>query len=113
MLESLDETAGGTLKASFASLHTGDPGVTGDDEVTTAGAIYARQAATWAAAASATKDMTATPEFDVPAGTTITHFGLWTASTAGSFIGGGALSDDETFGAQGTYTLTDADIDLT
>jgi hypothetical protein len=51
------------------------------------------------------------PVFDVPAGRTVLYIGLWSAVTAGTFYGS-ALVTSETFGAQGTYTLTDMDLDL-
>ena len=70
------------------------------------------QAITWNAAASANLDNNANPVFDVPAATTVTHFGVWSASTGGTFYGGDALSDPETFAGQGTYTLSDVDISL-
>ena len=97
--------------AVFASLHTADPGTTGTSEATGGSPAYARKAITWNAAASGALDNNANPVFDVPAGT-YTHFGLWSASTAGTFYGGGSLSASETFAAQGTYTLSDADITL-
>lgn len=100
MLDTLD-----TL-APYASLHTADPGTTGASEVTGGSPAYARKAITWAAAAAGSKTLTGTATFDVPGGTTITHGGTWSAVSAGTFRGGGALSVSETFGAQGTYTLT-------
>lgn len=104
----LDALAG---VAVFASLHTADPGATGTNEVTGGSPAYARKAITWNAAASGALDDSNAPVFDVPAGTTITHVGLWSASSAGTFYGSFDITD-ETFGAQGTYTLTDADITL-
>lgn len=97
--------------AVWASLHTADPGLTGANEVTGGSPAYARKAITWNAAASGALDNNANPVFDVPASTTVTHFGLWSAATNGTFYGGGDLTD-ETFAGQGTYTLTDADITL-
>ncbi len=97
----------------YVSLHTGDPGSNGANEVTGGSPAYARKAVTWNAAASGNLDNNANPVFDVPAGTTITHYGLQSASSGGTFYGGDALSASETFGGQGTYTLTDLDITLT
>jgi hypothetical protein len=97
--------------AVFASLHTADPSTTGANEATGGSPAYARKAITWNTAASGALDNNANPVFDVPAGT-YTHFGLWSAATGGTFYGGGALSASETFGAQGQYTLSDADITL-
>lgn len=104
----LDELA---AVAVFASLHTADPGTNGANEVSGGSPAYARKAITWNAAASGALDNNANPVFDVPAGTTITHVGLWSASTAGTFYGSFDITD-EAFGAQGTYTLSDADVTL-
>lgn len=102
LLDELDET--GDLPAAYASLHTADPGSTGTSEVTGGTPAYARKALTWAAASGGSKGA-AMVTFDVPAGT-ITHFGLWTAVTGGTFRGGAALPANETYGAQGTYDLS-------
>lgn len=103
LLDELDES--GALPAAYASLHTADPGATGADEVTGGTPAYARKALTWAAAAGASKGA-AMVTFDIPAGTEITHFGLWTAVSGGTFRGGSALPANETYGAQGTYDLS-------
>jgi hypothetical protein len=46
-----------------------------------------------------------TATFDVPAGTTITHVGLWSAVTAGTFLDGFAVTS-QNFATAGTYTPT-------
>jgi hypothetical protein len=99
--------------AVFASLHTADPADSGTNEVSGGSPAYARKAITWNAAASGSLDNNANPVFDVPAGMTVTHAGFWSAATAGTFYGANALSASEAFGAQGTYTLSDADLSLT
>lgn len=104
----LDALAG---VATFVSLHTADPGTTGTSEATGGSPAYARKSCTWNAAAGGNLDNSNAPVFDVPAGT-YTHFGLWSAVTAGTFYGGAALSASETFAAQGQYTLLDADVTL-
>jgi hypothetical protein len=101
-----------TLSAAYASLHTADPGSTGTNEVSGGSPPYARRAITWNTATSGDLDDNTIPAFDVPASTTITHFGLWSASTAGTFLGGGTLDATQIFSTQGTYTLTDLDVTL-
>lgn len=91
--------------AAYVSLHTADPGTTGASEATGGSPAYARQALTWPAA-SAGAISAAEVTFDIPAGT-YTHWGLWDAVSAGAFLGGEALSQSETYGAQGTLDLTD------
>jgi hypothetical protein len=78
----------------YLSLHSADPGTTGASELTGGG--YVRQAvtfATWASGASSNTASAAVPN----AGTTAaTHFGLWTASTSGTYLIGGALASSVT-----------------
>lgn len=98
---------------AFMSLHTGDPGPNGINEVAGGTPAYARKAVAWGAASNGVVAITNQPVFDVPGQTTIGYFGLWTAATGGTYKGGGALSATETFGAQGTYTVTSATITVT
>lgn len=105
----LDALAG---VATHASLHTADPGTTGASEVTGGSPAYERQPVTWNTASGGNLDDSAVPTFNIPAGTTVTHFGLLTAGVGGTFLGGAALSAAEAFVAQGTYTLTDLDVSL-
>jgi len=96
--------------AAYASLHTADPGESGTNEVTGGSPAYARKAITWNPAADGAMDDSNVPVFDVPAGTTVSYVGFWNA--AGTVFYGYANVTDEVFAAQGTYTLTDADLDL-
>lgn len=100
----LDAFAGVAL---FASLHTADPGATGASEVTGGSPAYARIAVTWDSATGGVVDAdTGTPVvFDVPSGVTVAFAGLWSASTAGTWYGGDAVTN-VAFSGQGTYELT-------
>ena len=89
--------------AAYISFHTADPGSTGTSEVV--GGTYARVLTTWAAASAAAKAGSQVSA-NIPAATTITHWGLWTAVSGGTFHYGGALSASETFGGAGTYLFT-------
>lgn len=94
-----------TIKAAatFISLHTGNPGTTGANEV--AGGSYVRVATTWgtpAAGSMAGSQVT----INVPAGTTITSWGLWSLSSAGNFFDGGALPTNVLYSVAGTYLIT-------
>jgi hypothetical protein len=53
--------------ALYASLHTADPGTTGTSEVAGGSPAYARKSLTWTA------------------GSSITHAGIFSASTSGTF----------------------------
>jgi hypothetical protein len=99
----------GTL-AGYVSLHTADPGTSGTSEVTGGAPAYARKAITWASAASSQKASSSAQVFDVPAGTTITHAGYWSASSGGTFYGSRALDASQTYASQGTYTIASGGI---
>lgn len=94
--------------AAYISFHTSDPGTSGTGEVT--GGTYARTQTTWSSASAASKagsQVTA----NIPASTTITHWGLWTAASGGTFYYGdqlkvGGTPTPESFGAAGTYQFT-------
>lgn len=98
---------------AYVSLHTADPGATGTSEVTGGSPAYARKTVSWGAAASGTRSNSTQVVFDVPSGTTISYLGYWSAVSAGTFYGSRALSANETFGGQGTYTIAIGDIDET
>lgn len=85
----------------FLSLHTADPGDTGASEVS--GGSYARQGpVTFDAPVAGESDNANAVEFlDMPA-VTVTHFGLFTAVSAGTFLWGVALDASETFTAGDT-----------
>lgn len=98
--------------AVFASLHTGNPGTNGANEVTGGSPAYARKSVSWAAAASGALASNAQIVFDVPTGTTIQYVGFWSASTSGTFYGHVTITN-ETYTGQGTYTIASGDIDFT
>ncbi len=101
-----------TTPITHVSLHTASPGDSGANEVSGGSPAYARVAIAFnAPSAGSMDDSTNGATFNVPAGTTVTHVGFWSASTSGTFL---AYDDvtSESFGAQGTYTVTDADLDL-
>lgn len=88
---------------TYISAHTADPSTGGTSEVT--GGTYARQATTWgtASAGSRVGSQVAIP---IPAGVSVSYWGVWSAATAGTFLGGFALGATETFGAAGTLQHT-------
>ena len=93
---------GYTGNAAFMSLHTADPGATGASEVTGGAPAYARVAITWTAGATdGVSTGTLAGPFNVPAGTTITHVGLW--DSAGNYLDKAVLQ--ATFSSQGTLTI--------
>lgn len=106
----LDELAS---VAVWVSLHDGDPGATGVNELSGGDPAYARKQITWPAASGGSlDDSTDGLEFDVPAGSDVTHAGFWSAATDGTFYASDDVSDPESFTGQGTYTLSDAVLSL-
>lgn len=95
----------------FVSLHTSDPGQTGTGEVTTAAwPSYVRRdslqgdtkANAWAEAdvdgVSWNQKQLIYPVFDGGSEITITHFALWSALTAGTYLVNGALTTPRLIG---------------
>lgn len=83
-------TSYGGNASLFLSLHSSDPGNTGASEFTS----YAgtRPAVTFAVASGQTSLNSAQVVYDLNGGGTISHAGLWTATSGGTFKGGGALT---------------------
>jgi hypothetical protein len=78
----------------YISLHSADPGTTGASEFSGGG--YVRQAivfATWASGGSSNNGAIAVPN---AGSTAATYFGIWTASTSGTYVTGGALGSSVT-----------------
>ena len=101
-----------TTNWGFVSLHTADPGTTGASEVT--GGTYARVAVTWNAASGGSVTNSNALSINLPASTTAAYFGVWTASTAGTYYIGGALSPSVTTGTSaGIVTIAASAITVT
>lgn len=90
-----------------AALYTDDPGANGTaNEVTGGSPAYARKTIAWNAASGGEMAKNPSPAvvFDVPA-CTVKYAGFWNA--AATVYYGAEPVVNETFGAQGTYTLLD------
>lgn len=96
----------------YISLHSGDPGLTGANELSGSG--YARELASMAAAASQATDNDALVTFDTATGdwTQATYYGVWDALTTGNFIGGAALDTARTIlnGEYGEFAIAALDV---
>lgn len=99
-----------TVTTVYVSLHDADPGETGANEV--AGGSYARQTGTFSGSGG-TFDNTADIDFTSMPAVTVTHVGLWDASSGGNFLWGGALSASKAVGSGGTFRLSAGDLDVT
>lgn len=89
------------LTVTHASLHSADPGATGTNELAGGSPAYARKAVTVNAAASSSRALNATVEFDVPAAATVAYVGWWNSST---FLGSDPVTN-ESYTGQGIYRL--------
>ena len=104
MLNAFKGTAPAT-PCTYVSLHSDDPGDTGVNELTGGSPAYARKAITFNNAAAKSMTQSGTdPVFDVPGSTTVKYVGYWSAVSGGTFLGADDVVN-ETFAAQGTYTL--------
>ena len=102
------QVSGLTAVAVYGSLHTAEPNSSGSSEVT--GGSYSREAISWAAASNGTAVSDAQIVFDVPGGTTITHFGYWSAASGGTFYGARALNSPQTYATDGTFTIASGNV---
>jgi hypothetical protein len=87
----------------FVSAHTADPGQTGASEIV--GGTYARVALTSAAPSAGSDANSVALVINIPASTTVTHLGLWDASSSGHFLIGGPLGTSEVFTTAGTLNI--------
>ena len=93
-----------TTNWNYVSLHTGDPSTTGANEVT--GGTYARVAVTWNSPSGGSVTNSGALSINLPASTTASYFGVWSAGTSGTYYIGGALSPAVTTGASaGVVTI--------
>lgn len=90
---------------TWISLHTGNPSTTGANEATGGTPPYARKQTTWSGGASDGVYTGTQVTFDVPAGT-YTHVGIWSASTAGTFVDYYDIPTDVVMSAQGQIRVT-------
>jgi len=97
---------------SYVSLHTADPGTTGASEVS--GGTYARVAVTWNSPSGGSVSNSGALSINLPASTTASYFGVWGASSAGTYYIGGALSPSVTTGASaGVITIASGSLSVT
>lgn len=90
-----------TTIATHISLHSADPGTTGANSVGT------RVAASWSVDADGDLTLSSSAAFTgLTANQTVTHVGLWSASSGGTFRGGFSLSGDTSANSAGEYTVT-------
>lgn len=119
-LEILDHifnnSAAPAVATPWISLHTGDPGETGANELTAGTHTYARQSGAFGAASAGAVTTTAGLTWTDMPGTTITHIGVWSSSTVTattSFVWGGALTASKVVNAGDTFQVTTGNLTVT
>lgn len=105
----LSLTSGGSA-VDFTSTLT-DATLNKWTEISGGSPAYARLASAYASAAAGLTDDSTSHAFDVPAGAQVDGFSTHSALTVGTLYELTPVTQ-ETFGGQGTYTLTDAKISL-
>ena len=95
----------------FASLHTASPSTTGANEVS--GGSYARQSLTDGAPSSGVKSSTNAQNWTSMPSVTITHDGAWSASSSGTYCGGGPLGSSLTVPLNATVSAAIGAITIT
>lgn len=106
-----NNTSYGPLANTYVSTHTADPGETGASEST--GGSYARQTASFAAASAGAVVSDADLVWTNMPASTVTHVGIWDASTAGNFLWGGALTASKTLNAGDTFRINSGQLTVT
>lgn len=97
------------ITVSTMSLHSGAPTDAGTaNEIS--GGTYARQSVSYGAAVNGVRNLSAQPVFNIPAGTTVSHYVIWDGAVVKDV---GAFSVPETFANAGTYTVTAATLTAT
>lgn len=91
-LNGLDASGTPTNLIAFVQLHTASPGTTGANEM----ASVTRQACSWNAASAGSKTNSSALTFTTPGTNAATHFGGFSAVSAGTYGIGGALSSNVT-----------------
>lgn len=92
--------------ALFMSLHQGDPGATGANEINVNS--YDRRPCSWQASpvSGYLKIPAAGIPFRVPGVCSISHWSWWNQASAGTYLGSGSFTTCEVFVNPGTLTVT-------
>lgn len=99
-----------TALGTWIKLHIGDPGAAGTSN---AAGNTTRKQATMASASSGSAASTADLSWtSVSTSETYTHFSMWTASTAGTFLWSGTVTANAVT-AGDTFTITTGNLTLT
>ena len=117
--EILDHVFGGAAYTApatlYLALHTANPDEDGSGaEVSTSGTAYARQTVAFTTSGNTTSNTsaveyaTATANFG-----TVTHVGVWDASTGGNLLAYAALTSSKTIETGDVFRVPAGDLDIT
>lgn len=97
--------------AWYVSLHTADPTDAGTGTEVSGGS-YARVSAAFAAASSGATSNSATLTFPTASGSwgTVTHVGIWDASTSGNLLYYGPLTASASIASGTTYSISSGNL---
>lgn len=116
VLNILKNTSFTGIATVYAALFTSDPLLTGTQGEISGGS-YARQSITWGAISTAGGGRqianTAAVTYTSMPGFTITHVGLFDASTNGNFLYGDALTASQVVNTGGTFEFPIGDLTVT
>jgi len=100
----------------YLALFTSDPTDDGSGtEVSTSGTNYARQTVAFSASSSGSTSNSADIEFSQATGSgfgTVTHFGVFDASTAGNLLFHGALTASKTIAAGDVFKISSGNLSI-
>ena len=102
--------------AVYLSLHTADPTDAGSGaEVSTSGTAYVRKAITFGAASSGSASNDAAVEFDAATSSwgTITHIGIWDASSSGNLLFHAALTTSKAIATNDIFKVAVGGVTIT
>lgn len=116
--EILDHVFGGAAYTApatlYLALHTANPDEDGSGaEVSTSGTAYARQTVAFTTSGNTTSNTSAV-EFPTATANfgTVTHVGVWDASTAGNLLAYAALTSSKTIETGDVFRVPAGDLDI-
>jgi len=117
--EILDHVFGGAAYTApatlYLALHTANPDEDGSGaEVSTSGTAYARQTVAFTTSGNTTSN-TAAVEYSTATANfgTVTHVGVWDASTGGNLLAYAALTSSKTIETGDVFRVPAGDLDIT
>ena len=112
----LNNTAFTTVATPYISLHTADPTDDGSGAEVSGGS-YARASASFATASGTSGSIATDADITFPTATavwgTVTHIGIWDASTSGNLLYYTALDSSKTIDSGDIFKITSGNLTVT